>query len=159
MSVIPVSGTCERARAWSSRQLDGELSELEAAMLHRHTERCESCAAFAAATARATWLLRQAALEPVASEFVVTRRRRRPRVLRTVSGLAAACVVIAMAGITVSREMRYQSQPVSPRSPIEQRLFTEQPKLGSKAAPLDNLGLPLEVAQLPVGQRNARADF
>jgi hypothetical protein len=155
-----VSGTCERARAWSSRELDGELSELESAMLHHHIERCGSCAAFVENTARATWLLRRAPLEQIASGIVVTRRRHRPRVLRTVSGIAAACVVFAMAGVTVSREMRYAPSPDLQRSPIEQRLFTEEPKVGSRAAAhLDDFGVQLPVSQLPLGQLNARDDF
>jgi ferric-dicitrate binding protein FerR (iron transport regulator) len=155
MSVLSLSGTCERARAWSSRRLDGELSELETTMLDRHLELCQSCARFVEDTARATELLRQTPLERVASEIVVTRRRRRrSRVLRTASGLAAACVVFVTAGITVSREMRYQSQPDLRRSPIEQRLFTEQPKLGSDSVHVDDLYLP------PPGvQRTVRDGF
>jgi anti-sigma factor RsiW len=154
MRVSPLNGTCERARAWSSRQLDGELSDLEAAMLHRHTQRCESCATFVENTARLTQLLRKAPLERFASQIVVTRRRHHPRVLRTASMLAAACVVIATAGITVSREMRYQSSPNRPRSPIEQRLVAGQSAPGAGAVDLHRVGLPL-----PLGQRNARDDF
>jgi predicted anti-sigma-YlaC factor YlaD len=37
---------CERARQWSSLRLDGELSELEGALLEKHLETCDSCAAF-----------------------------------------------------------------------------------------------------------------
>jgi hypothetical protein len=129
-------------------------------MLHHHMQRCESCAAFVENTARATRLLRRAPLEEIASGIVVMRRRRRPRVLRTASGLAAASVVLAMAGITVSREMHYAPAPDQQRSPIEERLFTEQPKVGSKAAEhLDDFGVQLPVRQLPVGQRNALDDF
>ena len=155
----PASGNCDRARAWSSRQLDGELSELEAAMLDHHVQRCGSCAAFVESTTRVTKLLRQAPLEQIASAIVVTRRRHRPRVLRAASGLAAACVVFAMVGITVSHELRYQSQSDPQRSPIEQRLFSEQPNAGTRTAHLGDLGAQLPVGQLPVGQRNARDDF
>ena len=155
-----MSGNCERARAWASRDLDGELSELESAMLHHHMHRCEPCAAFAEGTAHATQLLRQAPLEQIAARVVIMRHRRRPRVLRAASTLAAACVVLAMVGVTVSRELRYQSSRDLQRSPIEQRLFTEQPKLGSTAAARpDDLGIRASADRLPVGQRNARDDF
>jgi predicted anti-sigma-YlaC factor YlaD len=154
-----MSGNCERARAWASRELDGELSELESAMLHHHVGRCEPCAVFVEGTSRATQMLRQAPLEQIASRIVVMRHRRRPSVLRAASTLAAACVVLAMVGVTVSRELRYQSSP-DQRSPIEQRLFTEQPKLGSDAtARADDPGIRVLAGRLPVGQRNARDDF
>ena len=122
-------------------------------MLRRHTQGCEPCAAFVENTVLLTQLLRKAPLERFASQIVVTQRRHRPRVLRTASVLAAACVVIATAGITVSREMRYQSSPYRPPSPIEQRLVAGQAD-GSGAVHLHPVGLPL-----PVVQRSARHDF
>lgn len=150
----PASRTCERARAWSSRQLDGELSEIETAILHRHLRHCEQCAAFVANTARVTQSLRQAPLEPVAFEIAVARRRRHPRALRSASGLAAACVVLAAAGITVSREFRYRAPSDLPRTPTAQVDSTEQPRLRSQASSPGGLGFPL-----PVGQRSAKDDF
>ena len=41
--------TCDRAREWSSLRLDGELSELESALLEAHLKHCTACAAFAVA--------------------------------------------------------------------------------------------------------------
>jgi predicted anti-sigma-YlaC factor YlaD len=37
---------CERARAWASLELDGELSEVEQALMRAHVGRCVECAAF-----------------------------------------------------------------------------------------------------------------
>ena len=37
---------CDRAREWVSRDLDGELSELERAVLARHLASCDACEAF-----------------------------------------------------------------------------------------------------------------
>ena len=45
MATLPHN--CDRARAWVSLKLDGELSELEGFMLESHLARCEACRAFA----------------------------------------------------------------------------------------------------------------
>ena len=37
---------CERARQWASLRLDGELSELENALLDAHLGRCQACSGF-----------------------------------------------------------------------------------------------------------------
>ena len=56
--------TCERARAWSRCALDGELSELERALLDAHLARCADCARVRRATsASITSALRAAPLE------------------------------------------------------------------------------------------------
>ena len=51
---------------WVSLRLDGELSELEEAMLRRHVAGCGDCQAFAATAESFTSLLRSAPLEPSA---------------------------------------------------------------------------------------------
>ena len=44
MSVLPrPSLSCDRAREWASLRLDGELSQLEGAMLASHVDRCAEC--------------------------------------------------------------------------------------------------------------------
>src|SRR5436190_431985 len=53
---------CENAGQWISVRLDGELTELEAAALDRHLERCERCNAYAAELGSMTHLLRAAPL-------------------------------------------------------------------------------------------------
>jgi len=64
-SVTSHSWACDRARQAVSLRLDGELSQLERAVLDRHLERCPSCAEFAADTASFTGQLRTAELVPV----------------------------------------------------------------------------------------------
>ena len=39
---------CARARFWASLRVDGELSELEGALLDAHLGRCADCSAYAA---------------------------------------------------------------------------------------------------------------
>ena len=62
--MAPLPHSCDRARAWVSLRLDGELSELEGFMLESHLARCEACRAFAADTVGFTTALRTAPLEP-----------------------------------------------------------------------------------------------
>jgi len=53
-ALSPRDGRCERARQWASLRLDGELSELEDALLEQHLEGCSSCSAFAVRLAATT---------------------------------------------------------------------------------------------------------
>lgn len=95
---------CERARAWASLQLDGELSQIEAALLEAHLRRCLACAAMVAETAAATGLLRAASPEqPSRPLYMPAERgpaRARPAALRlalaaTLAALAAGLGVLA----------------------------------------------------------------
>jgi anti-sigma factor RsiW len=54
------SWACDRARQAVSLHLDGELSQLERALLDRHLERCSECAEFAADASVLTRELRAA---------------------------------------------------------------------------------------------------
>jgi predicted anti-sigma-YlaC factor YlaD len=55
--------SCERARAWASLRADGELSQLEAALLGAHLDRCDACRAFARAAEAVAAALRHASVE------------------------------------------------------------------------------------------------
>lgn len=83
---------CSRSRFWASLHMDGELSELEGALLDAHVARCADCAAFLLATEASTLALRsqpQAVYDPVE----VIAHRSPGRIL--VSSAAAAAVVAA----------------------------------------------------------------
>jgi len=91
--------SCERAAQWMSLELDGELSELEAARLARHLESCASCRAWSADVAGFTSMLRAAPLlEPErAHPFALPMRHRRragAAVLAAVAAVAAAVVAL-----------------------------------------------------------------
>ena len=57
-ALSPRSGRCELARQWASLRIDGELSELEDALLEKHLEGCASCSAFAVRLASTTGSLK-----------------------------------------------------------------------------------------------------
>ncbi len=88
---------CDRARAWVSLRLDGELSELESYMLDSHLVRCAACRAFAADAAGFTTALRAAELEPLERPVSLPERRRTMR--RAAQFGAAAALVAASVGL------------------------------------------------------------
>jgi predicted anti-sigma-YlaC factor YlaD len=102
---------CDRAREYSSRSLDGELSDFERALLETHLERCEPCRAYAAELAEIVARLRTAPLEALPHPVALPSRRRVR--LRTLQGAAAAAaaVVAATAGLVGS----LQSHPTQAR--------------------------------------------
>ena len=94
------SHLCERARAWASLRTDGELSELESALLDAHLGRCDACRTFAARAEQVAGVLRTARLErPV--PLVFAPRRVRHAGLRALQ-VAAAVVIVVSAGVVAA---------------------------------------------------------
>jgi len=91
---------CERVRAQISLDLDGELSQLEQAMVASHLGRCPACRAYAADVRALTQMVRRAPLERMGRPVVV-RRRRRVLSARLQAGAAAALLAVAALGISV----------------------------------------------------------
>ncbi len=85
---------CARARFWVSLRVDGELSELEGALLDAHLGRCAQCAEFAAGATVSTAWLREAPPEHSAP-ITITVPKAAPR--RAAAGVVAAAVVLASA--------------------------------------------------------------
>lgn len=94
------SHRCERARAWASLRTDGELSELESALLDAHLGRCEACRSFADGTERVAETLRSARLQQPAPLMFAPRNSRRSG-LRALQ-VAAAVVVVVSAGVVAA---------------------------------------------------------
>jgi predicted anti-sigma-YlaC factor YlaD len=88
---------CERARSRASLGLDGELSQVEQALLRAHVGRCASCAGFERDLDALTLEIRRAPLQRPARMAMPERRRStgRRRVLQV--GAAAAAVAVAAA--------------------------------------------------------------
>jgi predicted anti-sigma-YlaC factor YlaD len=92
---------CERAQSWASFELDGELSQLERALLATHLRRCAACAETVAGVRTLTAVLRAAPLEPLEQPVIVVTaptRKSRPLALRL--ALAATLAAVA-AGLGV----------------------------------------------------------
>lgn len=81
---------CARARFWASLRIDGELSELEGALLDSHLARCAECRTIASGFGAATNALRSAPLARVAPVAVDV-----PRSPRRLLALVAVVAVLA----------------------------------------------------------------
>jgi anti-sigma factor RsiW len=110
-----MSVVCDRARSQISRQLDGELSQLEARMLETHLERCSDCHAFAADVSAFTFDLRSAPLQQLAHPVEI-RKPRRASVPVVRIGIAAA-VAVAVFGSLLQFASYSSSSKVSLPSP------------------------------------------
>ena len=83
---------CEISREWISLRLDGELSELEEAMLRRHVAGCGDCRTFEEGAESFTTRLRGAPLETLAPFFEAGAQG---RARRRFIGLGAAAAALA----------------------------------------------------------------
>jgi hypothetical protein len=94
--------TCERARMWASLQLDGELSELERALLDAHVARCEPCGIFIREVGAATHGLRAAELTRPAHPITVPSRRPLVRPLHVSAAAAILAVAVGLGALAAS---------------------------------------------------------
>lgn len=88
---------CERARSWASLRADGELSELECALLDAHLGHCSSCRSFAQGTEEIAAALRSSRVD-VPAPVVLRPERARRTGLRALQ-VAAAVAVVVSAGV------------------------------------------------------------
>jgi predicted anti-sigma-YlaC factor YlaD len=100
---------CERARLWASLRLDGELSELEGALLDAHLARCAGCRAVADGFGASTTALRSAPLERLAP--VALDLPRSPRRLLATIAVAAVLVLGVISGGLVRGQVSHNSTP------------------------------------------------
>jgi predicted anti-sigma-YlaC factor YlaD len=139
---------CERARFWTSLRLDGELSELEGALLDAHLARCAECRAVADGFDGATLALRSAPLERLAPVAVASRRSPR-RLLATVT--VAAVLVLAVIAGGIARGLGSSSSSVphvvatvaSFETPDQLRTLRRSALLNTRSLPRDLAGEPI----------------
>jgi anti-sigma factor RsiW len=94
MSTVRPSVICDRVRSQISLELDGELSQLEQAMVSSHLERCSECRAYRDDVDAITTAVRAAPLEGM--EPIALRKPRRVIAARLQVGGAAAFAVVAL---------------------------------------------------------------
>jgi predicted anti-sigma-YlaC factor YlaD len=109
-----LAAECERARSWASLGLDGELSQVEQALLRAHVGRCAQCAEFELDLEGLTRELRTAPLTRPPRAGVPARRRASGMRLLRVGASAAAAVVVAaglgsLAGSLSSQPVRHSA--------------------------------------------------
>jgi predicted anti-sigma-YlaC factor YlaD len=106
---------CDRARAWATADVDGELSSFESVLLNAHLADCASCRRFHASVANVTDLLRTAPLETLERTIDIGRVRRRTRLsLRIAPAVAAMAVtVVGLGSILASSSLKAPSSRIS----------------------------------------------
>jgi anti-sigma factor RsiW len=93
---------CERAREWASLRLDGELSELERALLDAHTRRCGACAQYVEEIGAITASIRSAEREELPRPVILPLRRSFAWATRALqAGAATAAVLAITAGLSL----------------------------------------------------------
>jgi predicted anti-sigma-YlaC factor YlaD len=139
---------CERARFWASLRLDGELSELESALLDAHLARCAGCRELAGGFAASTAALRSAPLERVAP--VAVDLPRAPRRLLATIAVAAVVVVSVVAGGLVRGQVSHNA--AIPRAVAVVASFETPDQLRTlrRSALLNTRQLPRDVNVEPV---------
>jgi hypothetical protein len=138
---------CERARFWASLRLDGELSELEGALLDAHLARCAGCRAIADGFAASTTVLRSAPLKRVVPVEVP----RSPRRLLASSAVAAVLVLGVIAGGLVREQVSNDAASV-PRAVAAVASFetADQLRRLRRTSLLNTRQLPRDLAVEPV---------
>jgi predicted anti-sigma-YlaC factor YlaD len=139
---------CERARFWASLRLDGELSELESALLDAHLARCAGCRQIAGGFDASTAALRSAPLERPAP--VVVDLPRSPRRLLAMVAVAAVLVLGVIAGGLVRGEVSHNA--ATPRTVAVVASFETPDQIRTLRRPalLNMRQLPRDVAVEPV---------
>ena len=121
------TNACDRATQWISLDLDGELSQLEQAGLHRHLAGCARCRAVSAEVSAFTRMLRDAPMVELEREvaYAAPRRARARVVRRAAASLAFAGLVGAavLGGFVFANPGTSSTSALSFRSVQEQKRF------------------------------------
>jgi predicted anti-sigma-YlaC factor YlaD len=140
---------CERARFWTSLRLDGELSELEGALLDAHLARCAACRAVADGFDASTTALRSAPLERVAPLALDPARSAR-RLLTTIA-VAAVLVLGVIAGGVVRGQVSHDAASAPRIVAVVAGLETaDQIRRLRRTTLLNTRKLPRDIAAEPV---------
>ena len=143
------SQLCARARFWASLRLDGELSELESALLDAHLARCAACSAVAREFAASTDDLRARPLERVAP--VTVRHARSPRRVFVGVAIAAVVAVGVLLGGLVRGQVSHDALPAPHRVAVVASLDTpDQLRMLRRTTLLNQRRLPRDISAEPV---------
>ena len=115
MALNPQPANCERSRAWVSMRLDGELSELEVALLGAHLRTCVACQEYEESVRGAVLALRSQPLEQVGHSVALPGRRR--IVVRPIAFARVAAAAAAVVGLTAVLSIEPAKRPATVQVP------------------------------------------
>src|SRR3954469_19530377 len=148
---MEVSGgqLCARARFWASLRIDGELSELEGALLDAHLARCDGCREVAQGFGAAAALLR--ATPPARVDPVAVHVSSSPRRLLAAIAVAAVVLVGMVAGSLVRGQVSHRAAP-APRvvAVVATSETSDQLRRLRRATLLNTRKLPRDMTAEPV---------
>jgi predicted anti-sigma-YlaC factor YlaD len=147
MSRVDPSIICERMRGQISLELDGQLSQLERAMLEGHIDGCADCRSYQAEASAFTEELRNARLEPL-QDPVVVRRPRRQVLARLQVGIAA---MVMLAAVGVATQLAGPERPGPARSASAGQVsrFPSRGELEREMAILESLQFGMTAGRRP----------
>jgi anti-sigma factor RsiW len=137
MELVP-NPICDRVRGQISLDLDGELSQLERAMVASHIRRCPACAAFRTSAGSFTHALRTAPLAALERPIEIPSLRRRALAevrfgaVRVAAAAAGIAVVLSLAigggaGILGSQPLQAKAEQSAYLQSMDyERLLIEQ---------------------------------
>jgi len=137
---FPLENTrCDRARQWSSLRLDGELSELEGALLEKHLDACGSCSVFDERLRLTVTSLRTTPPELPRVRFDIPERRRVGFPASRRLAVAAIAAALALGSLVGSMLHRPVATP-APQGPQVSLLTRDMKQLreiprGKRVAP------------------------
>jgi predicted anti-sigma-YlaC factor YlaD len=131
------SAGCDRVRSQISLELDGELSQLERAMVAAHVARCSGCRAFRSGTTAVTRELRAAPLERPPASVPMRRPRRLASVARFQAGVAAA---MALTIVGVASQVAAPQRPTTQFRSLRVVHFQSQTELDHELALISGSG-------------------
>ena len=148
---MEVSGgqLCARARFWASLRIDGELSELESALLDGHLAGCDGCREAAQGFEAAARMLRTE--PPVTVAPVVIDVKRTPRRVFATVAVAAVLLLGVIAGGVVRGEVSRETASVPRAVAIVAGAETaDQLRRLRRPALLNTRKLPRDISSEPV---------
>jgi anti-sigma factor RsiW len=143
------SQLCARARFWASLRLDGELSELEGALLDAHLARCEACSAVAREFGALTTDLRSRPLEHAVP--VTVSRARSPRRVFVGAAVAAVIAVGVLLGGLVRGQVSHDAlQAPHPVAVVASLDTPDQLRMLRRTTLLNQRHIPRDISAEPV---------
>ena len=93
---MSLTAACNRARQWISLEVDGDVSQIERAMLANHLDGCQTCRVFASDVSAFHRMLSETPMEALSRPIELPRRARTFAFSRVAVVAPAAAAIVAL---------------------------------------------------------------